>query len=255
MNVGKYKIIEKLSEGSFGKVYKGYNERTNEHVAIKSEPRNGTINSLKHEAKIYQFLSGIRGVPQLKWFGYDKDNTYLVLPYFSETLKSRKERTTIFDMTTIRMVSKSILSILSEIHNRQMVHCDIKPENFLIKNDNLENIQLIDFGFTRRYNNEPKKTRSCIGTPYYMSRSVHQLWQPQYYDDVESAFYVLLFLGIKKLPWEKPELSNNKIYQTKIQLFSEEQINKLPEFFKKFANILKTRETLSIPNYNTIVNL
>ena len=49
-------LIQQIGAGSFGKIYKGKNIRTNEFVAIKVEPiKNGT-KLLKNESIIYQFL-------------------------------------------------------------------------------------------------------------------------------------------------------------------------------------------------------
>ena len=55
----KYELIEKLNEGSFGTVYKAKNIITGDQVAIKIEYKtnNNMVNSLKNEAKIYQYLS------------------------------------------------------------------------------------------------------------------------------------------------------------------------------------------------------
>ena len=51
----KYKILNKISSGTFGQVYKGQNERTREMVAIKVEKKSGDIcATLKSEAKVYQ---------------------------------------------------------------------------------------------------------------------------------------------------------------------------------------------------------
>jgi serine/threonine protein kinase len=52
----KYKIIEELGEGSFGKIYKGENIRTNELVAIKIESIVNGNKLLKNESTIYQYL-------------------------------------------------------------------------------------------------------------------------------------------------------------------------------------------------------
>ena len=157
-------------------MYKGIHERTNEFVAIKIEPRNSETNSLKHEAKIYQFLAGIKGIPSLKWFGFDKNCTYLVLPFYDESLKNRKHRLKKFSIKEIAILMKSILKVFREIHKNGMVHCDIKPDNLMIKNDNLNLVYIIDYGFTRRLSLETKNN-SCIGTPDYMSRSVHEKYQ------------------------------------------------------------------------------
>ena len=51
---------------------------------------------------------------------------------------------------------KSILKVLREIHKNGMVHCDIKPDNLMIKNDNLNLVYIIDYGFTRRLSLETK---------------------------------------------------------------------------------------------------
>ena len=52
----KYKITEELGEGSFGKIYKGENIRTNELVAIKIESIQTGNKLLKNESIIYQYL-------------------------------------------------------------------------------------------------------------------------------------------------------------------------------------------------------
>jgi len=83
----KYKLIEKLSEGSFGTVYKATNIRTGELVAVKIEYNSLNIDtkSLKNEAKIYQYLLKEPGFPKLKWFGKE------VLPTKKELYSTNKE--------------------------------------------------------------------------------------------------------------------------------------------------------------------
>lgn len=235
MSINKYKFLEKLSSGSFGFVYKGIHERTNEFVAIKVEPRNSETNSLKHEAKIYQFLAGIKGIPCLKWFGFDKNCTYLVLPFFEESLKKRKERVEKFSLQDVCILMNSTLLVLRELHNHKMVHCDIKPDNLMMNNNNLNMVYIIDFGFTRRYSCEDKKTNSSIGTLDYMSRRVHEKCEPSYVDDIESLFYVSLFLYYKSIPWieqNSPEI----IQSQKQSLFFDTR--KLPDFFQRFALLI-----------------
>ena len=68
MIVNKYIITGKLSEGQFGKIYKGKHKKTNEDIVIKFELINNEIKMLKHETTIlnYLFHKGILLLDHLK---------------------------------------------------------------------------------------------------------------------------------------------------------------------------------------------
>ena len=75
----KYKLLEKIGEGSFGLIFKGQNIRTGELVAIKMESIESNTKLLKNESIIYQFLNEVSGVPSVKWFGKDDKYYFMVL--------------------------------------------------------------------------------------------------------------------------------------------------------------------------------
>jgi serine/threonine protein kinase len=83
----KYKLLEKIGEGSFGSIYKGENIRTHELVAIKVEPINNNTKLLKNESIIYQYLNNNEGLPNVKWFGKDQINYYMVINLLGESYK------------------------------------------------------------------------------------------------------------------------------------------------------------------------
>ena len=58
IRLGKYEILQDLTRGAFGKIYRGIDIYTGERVAIKTESI--VINSLKNEAKIYNYLNNNR---------------------------------------------------------------------------------------------------------------------------------------------------------------------------------------------------
>jgi len=55
---GKYKLLKKIGEGSFGKIYHSININTKIEYALKLENRNDNENILEAEACIIAYLRG-----------------------------------------------------------------------------------------------------------------------------------------------------------------------------------------------------
>lgn len=194
----KYKILSKISSGTFGHVYRGQNERTREMVAIKIEKKSGDICAiLKTEAKIYQYLGKLDGFPQLKWFGTDVKYNYLVIDLYKCSLFTLKQRSINIDFKNVLYFGQQMIERLETLHSMFLLHRDIKPDNFLL--DDNEKLFLIDFGMCKRYEYdekhiEEKKIRNIIGTVNYISLNVHNHLEPSRRDDLESVIYVMDFL-------------------------------------------------------------
>jgi serine/threonine protein kinase len=205
----KYKILNKLGSGEFGEIYKGENIRTKEGVAIKVEKKESQIKMLKREAQIYQYLGLCDSVPRVKWFGVVDEYYYMVLTLLGKNLTSfRKELNTI-SLNLVFDVGKNLVDIIEKIHEKKLLHRDVKPDNFLFGVNYLRNkIYLVDFGFCKKYVKEDgvthiemRKERPIIGTPNYVSLNIHDGIEPSRRDDLESIGYIMMFLLYNKLPW------------------------------------------------------
>jgi len=200
----KYKILNKISEGSFGFVYKGQNIRTGEKVAIKIEKRSGDYNVLKVEARIYQYLGKLDGFPQLKWFGTDVKYNYLVIDLYKCSLHTLIKTNKRVSFSLCLHFGTQMIERLETLHSKLLLHRDIKPDNFLLDSNN--KIYLIDYGFCKRYDHdgkhiEERKINQIIGTVNFVSLNVHKFLEPSRRDDLESVIYIIIYMLYGLLPW------------------------------------------------------
>jgi serine/threonine protein kinase len=247
----KYKIIEKLGAGCFGEIYKGENIRTHEYVAIKVEPIANQMKLLKNESVVYQYLVGTPGVPNVKWFGKDDINYYMVLNLLGDSLQTLLINKKSFSLNLVLQVGLQIIFILKSIHEKGLAHRDIKPDNFLLgNNESKKQIYIIDFGFCRSVTNM-KKTTGLIGSLTYASLNAHNYTELSYHDDLESLGYMLIYFYQGFLEWQKTE-DVKLIIQMKQQVVDNEKIPIVLRDFLRRVRLLGFKE---MPDYNSLINL
>jgi casein kinase 1 len=255
----KYKLIEKIGNGSFGSIYKAENVRTCEYVAIKVEPITSQIKLLLNESRKYQYLSHLPGIPNIKWFGKDLSNYYMVINLLGDSLESFIQKTkTRFSLKMTLYIGIQIIKLLKTIHERTLVHRDIKPDNFLFGPDNdKRQLHLIDFGFCKSYlttndkHIEMKNTSGLIGSPTYASINAHDFKELSRRDDLESLGYTLVYLYLGKLKWQQETYTIGEIKQLKIELFDD---TRLPHILLDYIKYTRSLEFKENPDYDKIIN-
>ena len=204
--MNKYKIIEKIGEGSFGEVYKGKYTRTGQEVAIKRIEK--IKGSFKHEIKICNYLQGKAGIYNMRWYGSDIEYHYVVFDLLGKSLSEILMTTYLnqFSPATVKYLGKQMLDIIEYIHSKGIVHRDIKLDNFMMGINDFHQVYLIDYGLSKAYlhknkhieetyNNEP------VGTYNYMSLNIHNGILYSRRDDMISIVYILCHLLEGELPW------------------------------------------------------
>jgi len=259
MNINnKYKILEKIGQGSFGSIYKGENIRTKELVAIKVEPIINNTKLLKNESIIYQYLINDKGIPNVKWFGKDNSNYYMVINLLGDSLQELKDRKITFSLKLVLQIGIQVILLLKSIHDKGLIHRDIKPDNFLIGLGNKnKQIYLIDFGFCKTFLNndnkhiEIKKTNNLIGTTNFASVNAHDFNELSRRDDLESLGYMLVYFYLGNLIWK--DYFDNEI----IKVMKNHVINdgKIPKILIKYFEIIKCLEFKETPNYELLINI
>lgn len=72
---GKYRLLTKIGNGSFGEIYQAEDTETGQRYAVKLEPAKCKLPQLLYEAKLYKILTGGTGIPNVHWYGIaDKAN-------------------------------------------------------------------------------------------------------------------------------------------------------------------------------------
>lgn len=252
----KYILLDLIGSGSFGSIYQGENVRTQEKVAIKVEPIKNETKLLKNEATFYQYLSNKQGIPEVKWYGKDNLNYYMVLNLLGESLEAIKEQKGIFSLKTTLQIGINVLDLLRTIHEAGLIHRDIKPDNFLLSlSDTNKKINIIDFGLCKSYLNnekhiEMKQTSSLIGTPTYASINAHNFMELSRRDDLESLGYMLIYFYLGELEWQKIDSTNHELIKTmKTNVIYN---TKIPPILIEYIKFVRTIDFEEKPYYHTL---
>ena len=207
----KYKIIEHIGTGKFGKVYKGQNIRTKEYVAIKAASNNCRLMTREVNYLNYLARCGVKRVPSIYYYGQigSTQAKCIAMTFFSCDLKTFLSQYESKQLTYVFL--NECIDILRHVHQHNVLHRDIKLDNFMIKDDK---VFLIDFGFAYTIDPEDEISHceNIIGSPKYISYFVHCGMNYSYRDDLLSLGYVFLFLLNQYLPWENIPQINDPHY-------------------------------------------
>ena len=264
---GKYRLIKKIGEGSFGKVYLGVNEKSMEPVAIKLEPKSHSLNLLKSEALYLFMLKGV-GIPRLIAFGTNKSHSILIETLLGDSLSRKmKEYNNKLPLKDSLMIAIQVIERLEFIHSKYLIHRDIKPANLLIGYDDPYIIYLIDFGLCKKYRSSRtgkhvkfKVLKYYNGTSTYASVNALKGYEVSRRDDFESAAYMIINLMQGFLPWElikgKTKLERfRKIYEMKLLYDPEELCKNLPKEIMIFLLYSKSLDFEQEPDYKYCYSL
>lgn len=247
----KYLLVKRLGSGQFGTIYKGKNIRTDEWVAVKREHADGSrCPLLKNETTIYQYLKGCRGIPQLKWYGTDEEYYYMVMELLGDSLRDRLAKGGPYSLKGVVQMGVKLVQLMKTIHEKGVVHRDIKPDNILFGGTRPTELYLVDFGLCRSYLREGYHIPSgqisgLIGSQNYASIHAHRREEMSRRDDMESVGYVLLFLYMGQLPWQY-EPDENVVARMKQEWLRDAS---LPLAITRYLRHIHSLEFEECPNY------
>jgi serine/threonine protein kinase len=173
-------VVRLLGKGGMGSVYLGEHVHIGKRVAIKflrseyaSQP--GLVERFHREARAAAAINH-KGIIDILDVGLsNRGEPYLVMEYLEgESLSNLLKRLGPMDLATACGVLEPVLLALSAVHDKGIIHRDIKPDNiFIAKGGGGEPlVKLIDFGisrFTQTGESRLTQTGEVFGTPEYMA--------------------------------------------------------------------------------------
>jgi len=167
----EYRKIEKIGEGTYGKVYKAEKIDSGEIVAMKKmkeySNESGIVSSSLREISILKEIKH-KNIVLLKNVIYNNLNLYLIFEYMEKDLKNYIRKNTNkkynIDPKLIKSIVYQILNGISFCHSVGIIHRDLKPENILIEKDI---VKLADFGISRKIDISNETLSNEICTIYY----------------------------------------------------------------------------------------
>ncbi|CAK0871121.1 unnamed protein product [Prorocentrum cordatum] len=246
-----------------GDIHIGTNVQTNDEVAIKLEKLTTKQPQVLYESKVYKIISGHPGIPEVHWYGVEGDYNVMVLDLLGPSLEDlfnfcgRK-----FSLKTVLMLADQMFGLMEHVHSRNLIHRDIKPDNFLMgvgKND--KQLYMIDFGLAKKYRNAStqehiafREHKSLTGTARYASIHTHLGEEQSRRDDMEAIAYVLLYFMRGGLPWQglrgaTKEEKYKKILEKKLSIPIEALGKAFPTEFTTYLNYSQNLGFEDRPNY------
>jgi serine/threonine-protein kinase len=192
--LGKYRILGRIASGPLAVVYRASDTIHKTRVALKipKSDDNVTHDDFLHEVQIAMRLKHPNILSVLD-ASYINDQFVIAMELGSESLADRIERRT---STAYSLeIADQALAALAHAHEKKIIHCDIKPENFILFPGH--RLKMADFGFAKVSLRTLKASGS--GTIDYISPE-QAMGRPKFQSDVFSVGLVLYRLFSGKLP-------------------------------------------------------
>ena len=174
----KYQKLDKIGQGNFSTVFKVLNKDNNKVYVLKeillSNLSDNEIKLMLNESRI---LSNINNNHIVKYYeSFQINNTINIIMEFCEGsdlkkfILSHKNQNKLIEENKIYSITLDICKGLKEIHKKNLIHRDLKPDNLFLGKNNI--IKIGDFGISKQLNNNNKYAKTAIGTDTYMAPEI-----------------------------------------------------------------------------------
>ncbi|KAG7158835.1 serine/threonine-protein kinase fused-like isoform X2 [Homarus americanus] len=166
----KYKVLEAIGQGSFGRVFRGKCLSKGQTVALKFIPKRNKVErelkSLRRECEIQRGVAHPNIVRMIDSFETENE-VVAVSEYVPGQLFQLLESNGPLKEEKVQQIACNLVSAIYYLHSHRILHRDIKPQNILLSSTG--EAKLCDFGFSRKMGINTYVLTSVKGTPLYMA--------------------------------------------------------------------------------------
>ncbi len=201
----KYRIERRLANGGFAAVFRAYDTIEGISVALKVPHQalvtREVLEDFRKEVRVTASLDHPNILP-IKNASFIDKRFVIVYPLGEGTLTDRLRRR--LGVKTALHYAEQILEAVSHAHERQIIHCDIKPDNLILFAG--DRICLTDFGIAKVAFHTQSFSASGTGTLGYLAPE-QAFGKPTFRSDVFALGLVLyrMFAGVlPQWPYDWP---------------------------------------------------
>ena len=191
----------------------------------------------------------------------------MVMELLGKSLEDFKVEHKTFSIKTVAMLGIEIINIFQYLHDNDLIHIDIKPDNFAVGYNDKSRIYIFDFGLSKRYrsiatgaHNPMMKENKLTGTARYASINALLGFEQSRRDDLEAMSYMLMYFLRDKLPWQglvvkQKENRYAKILEKKQSFPLSMLCEGFPRQFEELISYTRNLLYEENPNYDYMKNL
>nr|XP_020853486.1 serine/threonine-protein kinase Nek1 isoform X6 [Phascolarctos cinereus] len=172
----KYCKLQKIGEGSFGKAILVKSREDYKQYVIKEINISRMSSKEREESRREVEVLANMKHPNIVLYreSFEENGSlYIVMDYCEGGdlyKRINAQKGVLFPEDQILDWFVQICLALKHVHDRKILHRDIKSQNIFLTKDGI--IQLGDFGIARVLNSTLELSQTCIGTPYYLSPEI-----------------------------------------------------------------------------------
>jgi serine/threonine protein kinase/tetratricopeptide (TPR) repeat protein len=203
---GRFELIEELGAGGMGIVYRAYDKKVGEEIALKIlHPEialdERTVDRFRNEIKLARRISH-RNVCRMHELHEDGKTLFITMEYVSgQDLKGLIRETKGLTAGKAISIAKQVAEGLCEAHNLGVIHRDLKPQNIMV--DKEGTAKIMDFGIARSLRAAGMTAEGMIiGTPEYMAPEQVEGLEADQRTDIYAMGAILFEMVTGRVPFE-----------------------------------------------------